>query len=126
MSGTWKGQDLPAIGSKCIIFVNRVNSPEGWWIGRVTNRGTASIGHETVTAIIHGPIEHALDHEIILSHRTEPIENYDVYPYSQGLVRLVQGFLTEIKSVQNDLAECRIQRDELRRIIANAMNFDGT
>jgi len=112
MSGTWKGEGSLVVGSKCIIFVNRVNSPEGWWIGRITGYGEGF-----VSAIIHGPIDHALDHEIILSHRTEPLVNYDVYPYSLGLVGLVQDFLTEIKDVQGQLNECRIQRDELRRIL---------
>ncbi|MFA5801247.1 MAG: hypothetical protein WC911_02095 [Thermoleophilia bacterium] len=109
MSGQWKSEETPKVGQKCIIEVDSVNHPEGWWIGEIT-RMERHPNYIEVEADIIG----LTDRKHSLIERVQPGVNYSVYPYSESWARVVESFLVEQGRLREKILSLTIQRDELR------------
>ena len=125
MSGTSHVALTP--GDRCIIFVNPVNSPSGWWWGRIVSceeGGKLSWPWFKVDAVITGVFNRGHERDLGRERKVEygtqersPSINYDVYPADKGTVYLVDRALTIKKQADHREHDLKISNRELRDLI---------
>jgi len=117
--GQWNSKEPLQVGQKCIIQVDTVNSPTGWWIGEITgfeNHDTWT----TVDAVITGPLSrtklepYSEKGATTFTTPIHPSVNYHVYPYSDEWAQVVESFLAVQANFCERIKVLTIQRDELR------------
>lgn len=103
MTGTWQWEGIPNVGDPCIIYVDTVNRPTGWWLGRVSSVGAADRLHPAVTAIIQAPFEGDALYAADIDH--EPSVNYSVYPRLPDLGNIIKFLRGE--TIKSAPGKCR-------------------
>ena len=112
-------------GDRCIIYVNTVNSPTGWWWGIVDSviwTDDSRGGWGNVEAHITGefafvPDEGPFHEPAYGSSNVKPHVNYQVF----GSDRDTFGLVHRIRSLEEKANESRILLQELRGLIKSSM-----
>lgn len=109
------------IGDRCIIFVNSVNSPQGWWWGKVESL-TPSDRCIRCTARITGPFAFDSRNDPIFdAEERTPNVNYSVYAITADTIDLIRAliYLSNRRSVEAE--EARIRLDAAKEIIRSTV-----
>lgn len=120
------------VGDRCIIHVNKVNSPTGWWWGVVDSfewndqpRG----GWGKAEAHITGPLQfksalvgNGSDNPLYGDDNLTPSVNYAVYAADRDTISLVKSLTQTHKHFEAKVREFEIRIGELRGLI---QSLDG-
>lgn len=111
-------------GDRCIIHVDDVNSPTGWWWGVVdTNEWKDDYkgGWGSVQAHITGPFafEPGLgsDKPAYGSLDTKPTVNYTVYPADRETVGIVRHLRGAVEASERKVRDLNTRLDEARGLV---------
>jgi len=105
-------------GDRCIVYVNEVNSPTGWWWGLVNEEGNG--------AIITGPFQFYPDRVVPSSEGWEPLYgdddrlptvNYTTYRADKKTMGLVKTILFQKQKHQKEARKLRAQIEVLQNTI---------
>jgi len=113
-----------AEGDRCIIHVDSVNSPTGWWWGEVdsiTWKDDHNGGWGSVTAHITGPFQFSPDQfnprPLYGDAVIKPSVNYGVYPADRETVRLVRWLMDTTDRKDAEIRKLKTRLDEVRGLI---------
>lgn len=115
MNGNLKAPVAP--GERCIIYVNTVNSPAGWWWGVVA--AVEDCGRDTrCDARITGAFRvDENGNPVYGSENIAPHLNYQVYPANTATTEIVMVLVSNESRLLAQLTTAQTQRDELRRVV---------
>jgi len=114
-------------GDRCIIYVNEVNSPRGWWWGIVDSiewNDDHKGGWGKVEAHITG--EFRFHREKVPMGSTSPLYgdddlkpsvNYTVYKADRDTISLVDRLLKTKRSLGNEIRDLKVRLEELRYVV---------
>jgi hypothetical protein len=111
-------------GDRCIIHVNDVNSPTGWWWGIVDSfewKGSTADRWGCVTATITGPFGFEpgspLNPPAFGSMQVKPSVNYNVYAADRAAIDLVRQLRQAQDTAFKETRDLHTRLDELRSIL---------
>lgn len=119
MPGTAQTDATLEVGTTCIIHVDEVNSPKGWWFGvvdKIVDHGT----YREVTAHITGEFRLNANWRPIYTgevNQKDPYLNYTVYPDNESTRSLVNTLRLHIADVTGKNHRLHTQLSELRELI---------
>lgn len=118
MNGNLKALVEP--GERCIVYVNNVNTPSGWWWGIVD--AVESHGHYArCEARITGAFRVDENGKPVYgSENRSPHLNYQVYPANAATMEIVLLLTSGESKLRAELTTAQIQRDELRKVATMA------
>jgi hypothetical protein len=106
-----------ANGDRCIIYVDIVNSPSGWWWGQVTST-------DPLSAVITGeflftpyPQGYQVRAPVYGESRAAPVSNYTVYVANQDNVGLISALADMKKAHKEAMAKATTQIETLHDVI---------
>jgi hypothetical protein len=117
------------VGDRCIIHVDDVNRPTGWWWGIVDSfewnddhhGGWGKVGAHTT-----GPFQFEITpgfpngdsrRPVYGESNQMPYVNYIVYPASRDTAQLVRSIIRGEEHYKGELHNLKIRNDELRSVI---------
>jgi hypothetical protein len=109
-----------APGDRCVIHVNDVNSPTGWWWGVVDEFVWSDFSGGSGKAHITGPFvfnPNAPWQPLYGDANIEPTVNYNLYGIDKDTVHLVQMRIRAEKQENAELNRLRVANEELRSVL---------
>ena len=111
-------------GQICILYVDDVNTPTGWWFG-VVDTVVQHGSWADISAHITGPFMLDKSWKPIYGNQKElPFQNYAVYPDTPSMRSVIWQLLKDLRAEQDSAKNLATRLNELRTLIQAAMKVD--